>query len=71
MDSKKLYVEIILLEQIDEHWSMWFEGLSILQVSNTETLLSGVVEDRPALHGIVERIRDLNLKFKSINVEEQ
>ena len=71
MDSKKLYVEIILLEQIDEHWSMWFEGLTILPVSNTETLLSGVVQDRPALPGIVERIRDLNLKFKSINVEEQ
>jgi hypothetical protein len=34
------------------------------------TLLSGEVSDRAALHGILERIRDLNLKFNTVKVEE-
>jgi len=71
MKSTRLTIKITLLERIDEHWSIWFEGLSIYQISETETLLTGEVQDRSALHGYLERIRDLNLKFHSIIVEEK
>jgi hypothetical protein len=70
MKSTRLNLKITLLERIDEHWSIWFEGLTILPTSETETLLSGEVLDRAAVHGYLERIRDLNLNFSSIIVEE-
>ncbi len=71
MKSTRLYIKITLLERIDDHWSIWFEGLTILPISETESLLTGKVQDRAAVHGYLERIRDLNLKFSSIIVEEK
>jgi hypothetical protein len=71
MKSTRLIVKITLLERIDEHWSIWFEGLTLDPISEIETLLTGEVQDRAAVHGYLERIRDLNLKFHSIIVEEK
>lgn len=71
MKSTRLFIKITLLERIDEHWSIWFEGLTLHPISEIETLLTGEVQDRAAVHGYVERIRDLNLKFHSIIVEEK
>jgi hypothetical protein len=39
----------------------WFEGLEISLDPNGETILSGPVIDQAALHGILNRIRDLGL----------
>ena len=71
MKSTGLTIKITLLERIDEHWSIWFEGLTLYPISEIETLLTGEVQDRAAVHGYLERIRDLNLKFHSIIVEEK
>jgi hypothetical protein len=38
----------------------WFDGLDIAQTPNGETLISGIF-DQAALHGILNRIRDLGL----------
>ena len=41
--------------------SDWFAGLTITHTPGGETLLAGPVEDQAALHGLLARIRDLNL----------
>jgi hypothetical protein len=47
-------------------WSDWFEGLSIRQKSNGETVLSGLL-DQAALHGVLARVRDLGLVLVAVN----
>jgi hypothetical protein len=51
---------------LDERWMRWFEGLEVTQHPNGETLISGVVMDQAALHGILNRICDLGLELISV-----
>ncbi len=59
--------EIRIKGHLSEQWSRWFDGLTITNFENGEGLLSGAVMDQAALHGILERIRDLNLTLVSVN----
>jgi hypothetical protein len=63
--------EIRVEGQLSAEWSDWFEGLAIRQEVNPEsglitTVLSGLIPDQPALYGILNIIRDLNLKLISV-----
>ena len=51
---------------LDPRWSEWFEGMSVTQTESGETVLSGPVLDQSALHGLLARIRDLNLTLISV-----
>ena len=57
--------------QLPEHWSDWFNGLAITREVASggvpTTTLTGPVADQAALHGILNRIRDLNVKLISVN----
>jgi hypothetical protein len=58
---------------LDGRWSDWFQGLRI-QNQGDETLLSGTLPDQPALHGILDKVRDLGLSVitvRRIPLEEQ
>lgn len=48
---------------LDEKWSDWFEGMTITYEENA-TILEGPIPDQAALHGILARIRDLNLTLQ-------
>jgi hypothetical protein len=45
---------------LDERWSDWFDDLTVVQ-NHDETLLTGMLRDQAALHGLLARIRDLGL----------
>ena len=53
-----------------EDWSDWFEGLIVTVQSAGDgshiTCLTGVVEDQPALRGLLCRIWDMNLTLVSL-----
>ena len=51
--------------QLNSHWTQWFEGMTIKYDGDT-TVLTGSVADQSALHGLLHRIRDLNLTLISI-----
>ena len=51
---------------LDERWSDWFDGWTIVPQANGETLLEGAVSDQIALHGVLSRIRDLGLPLLSV-----
>ncbi len=51
-------------------WSESFEGLQLTQTGDGETLITGRVVDQAALHGLLARIRDLNLTLISVNQVE-
>jgi hypothetical protein len=51
---------------LDPCWSEWFDGLRITNEPNRETLLSGYIADQAALHGVLAKMRDLNLQLISV-----
>ena len=60
------YYEIKIKGHLDPRWSHWFMGLELTQIERDGTLLSGPLPDQAALHGLLERIRDLNLTLISV-----
>ncbi len=50
---------------LDDTWSDWFEEMAISS-KGTETILEGPIVDQAALHGLLIRIRDLNLTLLSV-----
>jgi hypothetical protein len=55
--------EIRVEGHIDPGWSDWLEGMAVTLLENGETVLSGPVADQSALHGLLNRIRDMNLNL--------
>jgi len=60
------HYEIKIKGHLDQRWLDWFAGLTLTHMAGNETLLSGPLPDQAALHGLLERIRDLNLTLISV-----
>ena len=56
---------IKLKGRLDPKWSDWFDQMEISTEGN-QTILTGSVADQAALHGLLTRIRDLNLTLLSV-----
>jgi hypothetical protein len=65
------YYEIKIKGRLDPSWSEWFSGLRLSHLEEDETMLSGALPDQTALHGLLTRIRDLNLTLISVTTGEQ
>jgi hypothetical protein len=65
-DESGLY-EIRLKGHLDNRWADWFEGLTITLEDQGDTLLTGLVVDQAALHGLLKRVRDLGMPLLSVN----
>jgi hypothetical protein len=55
---------------LDDRWSTWFDHVTIVNHEGGEATLHVVVRDRTALHGLLDRIRDLNLHLLSVTAED-
>lgn len=69
-DDNGIY-EIKIQGLLGDHWQKWFEGMTMKRQEDAEagqkyTLLVGPVADQPALHGLLAKIRDLNLTLISV-----
>ena len=65
MNKPNVY-EIRIEGLISDHWSGWFDDLTIQQVSDKETLLMGALTDQAALLGVLSKIHALNLKIITV-----
>jgi hypothetical protein len=65
MKSEPANYEIRVAGVLDSRWSAWFSGLHI-SIQDEETVISGLLADQPALHGLLTRVRDLGLCLISV-----
>lgn len=54
---------------LDARWSTWFDGMSLTREDDGTTVLRGRVDDQSALHGLIQRIRDLGLTLLEVTHE--
>lgn len=58
--------EIRIKDHLETYWYEWFEGWSITDLECGEVLLRRYNVDQSALHGALNKIRDLNLTLISV-----
>jgi hypothetical protein len=65
--------EIRLKGHLNSRWSAWFDGLSLTTDSDGTTIIQGPVADQAALHGLLQKVRDVGLPLISVTqiVSEQ
>jgi len=59
--------EIRLTGHLDARWAGLFDGLVIHHAPDGTTVLSGLIVDQAALHGLLQRVRDLGIPLVSVN----
>ncbi len=57
--------QVRLQGHLDARWLRWFEDLQVSPQPQGETVISGVM-DQAALHGLLNRIRDVGLELISV-----
>ena len=60
------YYEIRLSGHLDQRWAEWFGGLTLTHRNDGTTVLHGPVVDQTALHGLLQKVRDLGLPLVSV-----
>ena len=61
-----LRYEIRVHGTLGPDWQDWFEGMELRQEAAGQTVIIGLLPDQSALHGLLARIRNLNLSIISI-----
>ena len=59
--------EIRVKGHLDARWAAWFDGLTLTHGSDGTTVIHGPVTDQAALHGFLQKIRDLGLPLISVS----
>jgi len=59
--------EIRVEGHLEARWAAWFDGLTLTHGSDGTTIIHGPVADQAALHGLLQKIRDLGLPLISVN----
>ncbi len=59
--------EIRVEGHLDTRWAAWFDGLTLTRDTNGTTVIHGPVADQAALHGLLQKVRDLGLPLILVN----
>lgn len=64
--ADRSWYEIRVQGRLDRRWAAWLDGMNLTSDIDGTTLISGLVADQPALHGLLSRLRDLGLPLLSV-----
>ena len=53
--------EIRVEGHLESRWAAWFDGLSLTRGDDGTTVIRGPVVDQAALHGVIQKLRDLGI----------
>lgn len=62
--------EIRIEGRLGTRWTAWFDGLSITAEEDGTTVLRGSVVDQAALHGLLQKLRDVGIPLISLTPVE-
>ena len=58
--------QIQLQGYLDQRWADWFDPLRIEHQPDGQTWLTGPLRDQAELHGVLNKVRDLNLVLVAV-----
>ena len=59
--------EIRIKGHLQDKWSEWFYGLTLTREDDGSTTLYGPLPDQTALHSILQKISNMNLRLISVS----
>ncbi len=62
--------EIVVTGHLGARWAGWFDGFAITRQADGTTVLRGSVIDQAALHGLLQRLRDIGIPLISLTPVE-
>ena len=62
--------EIRVKGHLDARWATWFDGMSLTAEDDGTTTIEGPVVDQAALHGLIQKVRDLGLTLLEVTHED-
>jgi hypothetical protein len=68
--SQPMVYQIRIKGHLGHEWTDWFEGLTVTLEDDGTTLLTGLVIDQAALHGLLKKVRDLGMPLVSVGPVE-
>jgi hypothetical protein len=60
------YYEIRVDGHLGSRWAAWFDGMALTNEDDGTTVISGPVVDQSALHGVLQKLRDLGISLRSL-----
>ena len=64
--GQSMAYQIRIKGHLGPQWTDWFAGLAIRLDESGDTLLTGLVTDQAALHGLLRKVRDLGMPLVSV-----
>lgn len=52
---------------LGSRWAAWFDGLTLTHEDDGTTVISGPVVDQAALHGVLQKLRDIGITLLSVS----
>ena len=60
------HYEIRIKGHLGSRWVAWFDGFTLTDEEDGITVLRGQVVDQSALHGVIQKVRDLGITLVSL-----
>jgi hypothetical protein len=64
-DGSGIY-EVRVKGHLGAQWSAWFDGMTLIQHADSTTSIQGPIADQAALHGVLQKVRDLGIELISV-----
>ncbi|MGZ4692165.1 MAG: hypothetical protein ACXWCM_01120 [Acidimicrobiales bacterium] len=58
--------EIRVRGHLESRWTAWFDGLNLTTADEGVTVIRGPVVDQAALHGLLQKLRDIGIPLVSV-----